>query len=603
MSPLVPRLALLFPLLLLAQAQSPLPLRDAAASRNLLFGAAADADEFGINPSRLLEPAYASTLGTQFNMLEPENAMKWAAIHPTQTTYNFEPGDQLVSFAQAHGMKVRGHNLCWDVYNPDWLINGSFSPTALSQIFQDHIATVVSHYNGQIVAWDVVNEAVSDSASGIGTDLKDSIWYNQPGIGQTGTGYIEQAFRWARAADPSALLFYNDYSIEQDSPKFEAVFNMAKDFVSRGVPINGIGFQMHIDAGGSYPDLTQLASNIDRLAALGLQVHITEMDAKIPAAQWTDPAALAAQATTYSSILTTCLQHPTCTAFQTWGFTDKYSWIPGATNNQYGAALPFDANYAPKPAASALLAALQSVPPQLLAANIVNAATYAGGAVAPGELVTLFGANFGPASLTGLQLDTPTHVATNLGGVEVLFDGVPASVIYSSAAQTSVIVPYEVAGATSTTVVYRANGIASPSISLPVVAGVPGLFSQNASGKGPGSVLNFDASTSAFTLNTSANPAPKGSTVVIYGTGAGLTQPAAVDGQLAPGVARQQLSVTATIAGLNAAVLYAGAAPGEVSGVTQFNVVVPATSPSGDQELIVTVGGISSPSGLTLSVE
>src|SRR5205807_873953 len=116
----------------------------------------------------------------------------------------------------------------------------------------------------------VVNEAVSDSPTGTATDLRDSIWYNQPGIGLTGTGYIEQAFRWAHDADPNALLFYNDYSIEAPGRKFQAVYNMVKDFVSRGVPIHGVGLQMHLDTGG-YPNSAGLAQNIQQLTALGLQ--------------------------------------------------------------------------------------------------------------------------------------------------------------------------------------------------------------------------------------------------------------------------------------------------------------------------------------------
>jgi endo-1,4-beta-xylanase len=155
-----------------------------------------------------------------------------------------------------------------------------------------------------------VNEAVSDSAQpATGTLMKNSIWYNQPGIGLSGTGYVEQAFRWARAADPTALLFYNDYGIEDDAcpsgpNKFQGVYNMVQDFVSRGVPINGVGFQMHIDS-SSYPTASGLAAHIQKITALGLQVHITEMDVKIPVDASGNAAAanLQAQADTYQRIL------------------------------------------------------------------------------------------------------------------------------------------------------------------------------------------------------------------------------------------------------------------------------------------------------------
>src|SRR5262249_16758871 len=139
---------------------------------------------------------------------------------------------------------------------------------------------VMAHYKGQVFAWDVVNEAVSDVQTGTGIALRDSIWYNKPGIGMTGTGYIEQAFRWSHAADPSALLFYNDYNIESPGAKFNAVYTMVKDFVERGVPIHGVGIQMHIDTSG-YPSSAGLAQNIRQLTGLGLQVHITEMDVRL----------------------------------------------------------------------------------------------------------------------------------------------------------------------------------------------------------------------------------------------------------------------------------------------------------------------------------
>ncbi len=404
-------------------------LRQAGSERALLMGAAADADEFG-QSNRLAIPAYAATLGSQYSMLEAENAMKWNPIHPAQNSYNFEPGNKLVAFAQANQMQVRGHNLCWYSFNPAWVTNlaATATPATMSAVLQDHITTVVSHYKGQVFAWDVVNEAMADGGA---SACENSIWYNQPGIGLTGTGYIEQAFRWAHDADPNALLFYNDYSIESPGAKFTAVYNMVKDFVARGVPIHGVGLQMHLDANGS-PSTAGLTQNIQMLTALGLQVHITEMDVRIPvdANGNASAANLQAEAQTYQRILTVCLQNPGCTAFQTWGFTDQYSWIPGSYPG-FGAALPFDTNYQPKPAFSAMIDALQTTPPTLSAKAIVNAASYAGGGVAPGEIVTIFGVNDGPAALVGAQFDANHLVASNLGGAQVLFDGVAAPLIYA----------------------------------------------------------------------------------------------------------------------------------------------------------------------------
>jgi endo-1,4-beta-xylanase len=350
-------------------------LRQAAAQRGLPFGAAADADEYG-QANKLNIPSYASTLSTQFSMLEPENAMKWDVTQPGQTTFNFEPGDKLVAFAQANHMIVRGHNLCWHQQFPAWLTSYAQTATTaqMSAVLQNHINTVVSHYKGQVFAWDVVNEPFNDPATGVLPDLRNSIWYNQPGIGLTSTGYIEQALRWAHQADPNALLFINDYNLEAPGSKFNALYAMVKDFVSRGVPINGVGFEMHLTL-GSYPSSTGLAQNIQALYALGLQVHISEMDVRLQVnSQGVASAAdLQSQADQYQRIMTVCLQNPGCTAFQVWGVSDGNSWIPGSFPG-FGAALPFDVNYQSKPAFTSLVNGMQTVPPTLNGANIVNAA-------------------------------------------------------------------------------------------------------------------------------------------------------------------------------------------------------------------------------------
>ena len=563
------------------------------------MGTAADADEFGNPDPLVLEPLYASTLGTQYSLLEPENAMKWNPIHPSQTIYNFQPGDELVAFAQAHQMQIRGHNLCWEAYNPAWVntLALTATPATMSAVLQDHINTVVTHYKGKLFAWDVVNEAVSDTQAGTGTAMKDSIWYNQPGIGLTGTGYVEQALRWAHAADPNALLFYNDYNIEDSGAKFNAVYAMVKDFVTRGVPINGVGIQMHI-ATGTYPSTAGLTKNIQQLTALGLQVHITEMDVRIPvdSSGNATTADLQAQAQTYQRILTVCLQNPGCTAFQTWGFTDKHSWIPGSYSG-FGAALSFDANYQPKPAFNSMISTLQTVPPVLSATAIVNAASYQGGAVAPGELVTIFQANLGPGTLVGAQLDSNGLVSSNLSGAQIFFDGKAAPLIYAVAGQISAVVPYEVSGKQQTVVQYNYNGVVSNNATLPVAPSAPAIFTQDTSGSGPGLVLNGGTS-----LNTAANPAAGGSVVAVLATGGGTIKGGATDGALAPEVGDQTLPVSATIGGITATVGYAGPAPGEVNGVMQINLTVPAGM-TGAQPLVIFVGGVASQSGVTVAVK
>lgn len=327
-------------------------LRDAANSTGMLIGAA-------VRPGLFGEAAYSSTLSREFNMVEPEDAMKWWTIRQHEGSFDFSKGDQVVRFAQAHGMKVRGHCLVWDHNNPDWLAHGNFSPEQLSSLLHEHIATVMKHYAGQVFAWDVVNEALDENGK-----PKGSPWYNQPGIGLSdkGTAYVEQAFRWAHGADPSALLFYNDNGGEGLNRKSDAIYAMLKDFKQRGVPIDGVGLQLHISRLDF--DSAAVAANIARLTALGFQVHITELDISLPVdssgqARTED---LQRQADLYRAVVHACVQHPGCTAIQTWGFTDNYSWIGSHSRGTRGAALLFDRAYQPKPSYTAILSELSSAP-------------------------------------------------------------------------------------------------------------------------------------------------------------------------------------------------------------------------------------------------
>jgi endo-1,4-beta-xylanase len=208
------------------------------------------------------------------------------------------------------------------------------------------------HYAGQVFAWDVLNEALDESGK-----TKDSVWYNQPGIGLSdkGVAYIEQAFRWAHDADPKALLFYNDNGGEALNRKSDAIYAMVKDFKKRGVPIDGVGLQMHISSFDF--DAKPVAANIERLTKLGLQVHITELDVSllIDSQSMAQKEDIVRQAEIYRQVVRACMQNPGCTAIQTWGFTDKYSWIGSQSHGARGAALPFDRAYKPKAAYSAIL--------------------------------------------------------------------------------------------------------------------------------------------------------------------------------------------------------------------------------------------------------
>lgn len=335
-----------------AGSESPRTLREAAEHSNMLIGTA-------VRPEQLSESAYATTVAREYNMLEPEDAMKWEELHPAPEMFDFSQADRIVAFAAQHDMKVRGHTLVWHRQNPSWLMEGRYTPDELSRILEKHIKSVVGHYRGKVFAWDVANEAFDEVAAG---KLRSTLWYDQPGIGFAGKGsaYLEQCFRWTHDADPHALLFYNEAEAEAMNAKSDAIYRMVKDFRSRGVPIDGIGMQMHI--GNLHPDIASISANIGRFTALGVQVHITELDVALPVDSSGNPRQddLLLQAEIYRQIASACLSHPGCTAIQTWGFTDKYSWIGSHSHHTHGAALPFDRNYRPKPAYASLLNALSS---------------------------------------------------------------------------------------------------------------------------------------------------------------------------------------------------------------------------------------------------
>ena len=325
-------------------------LREAAQDSGMLIGTA-------VRPAYLSESAYASTLAREFNMLEPEDVLKWEVVHPEPQSFDFSQADQIVDFATQHGMKIRGHTLVWHQQNPKWLTEGKYTSGELAQILERHIKTVVGHYRGKIFAWDVVNEAFDELHPGT---LRSTIWRDQPGIGLAGNGsaYIERCFRWAHDADPQALLFYNEAGAEIMNPKSDAIYAMVRDFRQRGVPIDGVGFQMHV--ANLQSDVSSVSANIKRFTALGVQIHITEMDVALPvdATGSPRPEDLQKQADIYREVATACLSHPRCTAIQTWGFTDKYSWIGWHSKKTQGAALLFDRNYGAKPAYEALRDAL-----------------------------------------------------------------------------------------------------------------------------------------------------------------------------------------------------------------------------------------------------
>ncbi len=230
---------------------------------------------------------------------------------------------------------------------------------------------------------------------------------------------------------------------------------------------------------------------------------------------------------------------------------------------------------------------------------VVSAATFSGGAVSPGLVVTIFGSGIGPTALTTAQVTPQGALASTLAETRVLFDDVPAPLVYVSATQTSAIVPYAVAGKATTALQVEYRGQRTNAINLRIAETAPGLFTANASGKGQGAILNEDNS-----VNTASNPARTGGIVILYGTGEGITDPGGQDGQLATSVyPKPRQPVTVRIGGKDAEVLYAGAAPGLVAGVFQINAKVPEGLAAGPQPVVVQIGTASSSPEVTLSLQ
>jgi endo-1,4-beta-xylanase len=293
----------------------------AAAQSGRYFGAA-------VVPSLLNDSTYSSTLEQEFSGVVAENAMKWDATEPNPGQFSFAAGDQIVNYAQSRGMIVRGHTLVWHAQQPGWV--QGLTGNNLRQAMLNHIAGVAGHWSGQIYSWDVVNEAFEWDGSRRQSNLQQ----------QLGNGWIEEAFRAARAADPHAKLCYNDYSIDGINLKSTAIYNMVVDFRNRGVPIDCVGIQSHLSWDS---DLSSYQANLQRFSNLGVDVEITELDVG---------GSGSAQANVYRTVTEACLAVTRCTGITTWGITDRHTWRPNDTP------LLFDSNYQKKPAYHAVLDAL-----------------------------------------------------------------------------------------------------------------------------------------------------------------------------------------------------------------------------------------------------
>ena len=313
----------------------------ANAATTLGASAAATGRYFGtaVNSGKLNDSTYSTILAREFNMVTPENEMKWDATEPSRGTFTFGNADAIVSRATSIGARMRGHTLVWHSQLPSWVSSVS-SASDLTTVMHNHINGVMSHYKGKIYAWDVVNEAFADGSSG----LRSSIWTQRLG---NNTGWIEDAFRTARAADPAAKLCYNDYNTDNwTDAKTQGVYNMVRDFKARGVPIDCVGFQSHFNSASPVPASYQ--TTLSNFAALGVDVQITELDIE---------GSGTTQANNYRTVVNACMAVARCAGITVWGIRDPDSWRASGTP------LLFDGSGNKKPAYDAVLTALNNGTP------------------------------------------------------------------------------------------------------------------------------------------------------------------------------------------------------------------------------------------------
>ncbi len=300
-------------------------LRTMAKQRDFLIGYASLKD-FYFRPDGGI---YAEIARNEFNFVTGENSLKWDVLNPAPGLFRWASADNLINYAEIHGQAVHGHTLVWHRQLPGWV---QTSPVADREIImREYIDRVLNRYKNTVPVWDVVNESLEEDGS-----FRQSTWYEA-----MGADYIEIAFRQARQSAPNATLLYNEYDIAWDGPKFDGMLRLVQSLKDKQVPIDGVGFQMHLFADFNRYD--EVVRNFQTIADLDLDIYITELDVSIGGGQ-----SEALQADVYEKVLGLCLQQPRCKALQIWGFTDQYSW-----RRQYQP-LILDNDYKIKPAYEAL---------------------------------------------------------------------------------------------------------------------------------------------------------------------------------------------------------------------------------------------------------
>lgn len=337
-------------------------LRDLAVRHGLSLGSAVHDDHL------VDDPDYGRVLAREFDSLTPYKAMKWGRIHPEPERFDFSGADRLVEFAAAHQMRVRGHTLVWggasDPPNPRY-VDSAGSPNQLRTWMDAHIDTIMRRYAGRVDRWDVVNEPLTALGEVGGADgLREHVF-----LRQLGPGYIAEALRLAHAADPAARLFVNDFFVLKPGPKQERYFDLVRSLLDANAPLHGVGFQGHLAFLPSAPpgqlDLpseAEITATLERFAALGIAVEITELNVHTWRFEGDRSSRLEQQRELYARAVRAALAVPACTAVTVWLFTDRYPTSIETFLRRDGEPLLFDKQYAPKPAYFGVRDALSVAP-------------------------------------------------------------------------------------------------------------------------------------------------------------------------------------------------------------------------------------------------
>lgn len=316
---------------------------------------------------------HADLLVPHFNSVTAENEMKFNALQPAEGNFTFSTADKIVDFATNNQMKVRGHALVWHSQTPSWLFVDSSGADVGAEVLltrmRTHISTVMNHFRGKVYAWDVVNEAIMDTGAyrtfDEAKDTEKSSWYKI-----LGESYIAEAFKAARAADPDAKLYYNDYH-DYVPAKHEGIYNMLKGLLDAGVPIDGVGIQGHLNIDpspdpanqGYYESVANLEEAIKQYSSLGLEVQITEMDISMYVTGVTYTSDMFLTTDTFTDDLKTKQAEryreyfglfreykDVIKSVTFWGIADDNTWLSEFSSGRKDFPLLFDDNHQPKKA-------------------------------------------------------------------------------------------------------------------------------------------------------------------------------------------------------------------------------------------------------------